>query len=95
MWALPGPGIQPVSPALAGRFFTTEPPGKPSILFLNSGLQFGDMYVNLKPSKLTLLNFTLIYLNLVQGPVSPDGHTQQWKHQGPREPLERRTLFTL
>ena len=26
---LPDPGIEPVSPALAGRFFTTEPPGKP------------------------------------------------------------------
>ena len=26
---LPGPGIKLVSPALAGRFFTTEPPGKP------------------------------------------------------------------
>ena len=32
---LPDPGIEPVSPespALAGRFFTTEPPGKPLIL---------------------------------------------------------------
>ena len=26
---LPNPGIKPMSPALAGRFFTTEPPGKP------------------------------------------------------------------
>ena len=26
---LPDPGIEPASPALAGRFFTTEPPGKP------------------------------------------------------------------
>ena len=26
---LPDPGIEPESPALAGRFFTTEPPGKP------------------------------------------------------------------
>ena len=26
---LPGLGIQPMSPALAGKFFTTEPPGKP------------------------------------------------------------------
>ena len=26
---LPRPGIQPVSSALAGRFFTTEPPRKP------------------------------------------------------------------
>ena len=26
---LPNPGMEPESPALAGRFFTTEPPGKP------------------------------------------------------------------
>ena len=26
---IPDPGIKPASPALAGRFFTTEPPGKP------------------------------------------------------------------
>ena len=26
---LPNTGIEPMSPALAGRFFTTEPPGKP------------------------------------------------------------------
>ena len=26
---LPVPGIEPVSPAMVGRFFTTEPPGKP------------------------------------------------------------------
>ena len=26
---LPDPGIEPASPVLAGRFFTTEPPGKP------------------------------------------------------------------
>ena len=29
MWDLPGPGTEPVSPALAGRFLTTEPPRKP------------------------------------------------------------------
>ena len=27
---LPRPGLEPVSPALAGRFSTTAPPGKPS-----------------------------------------------------------------
>ena len=26
---LPNPGIEPMSPALAGRLFTTESPGKP------------------------------------------------------------------
>ena len=28
MWDLPGPGIEPVSPALAGGFLTTAQPGK-------------------------------------------------------------------
>ena len=28
MWDLLGPGIEPMSPALAGGFFTTELPGK-------------------------------------------------------------------
>ena len=31
---LPDPGIKPASPALAGGFFTTEPPGKPIYLML-------------------------------------------------------------
>ena len=34
MWDLPRPGLEPVSPALAGRFSTTAPPGKPSKNFL-------------------------------------------------------------
>ena len=29
MWAPPRPGLEPVSPALVGRFSTTAPPGKP------------------------------------------------------------------
>ena len=42
---LPDPGIEPVSPALAGGFFTTEPPGKlkrinieMSVLSIRSGV---------------------------------------------------------
>ena len=30
---LPDPGIEPISPALASKFFTTKPPGKPKNLF--------------------------------------------------------------
>ena len=33
LWDLPRPGLKPVSPALAGRFSTTAPPGKPSHSF--------------------------------------------------------------
>ncbi|KAJ8780487.1 hypothetical protein J1605_011751 [Eschrichtius robustus] len=28
MWDLPGPGLEPVSPALAGAFLTTALPGR-------------------------------------------------------------------
>ena len=38
---LPNPGIEPTSSALAGRFFTTEPPGKPISLL--------DLYENWTP----------------------------------------------
>ena len=35
---LPNPGTEPVSPALAGGFFTTEPPGKSAV----KGLQYQE-----------------------------------------------------
>ena len=31
MWDIPRPGLKPMSPALAGRFLTTAPPGKPMV----------------------------------------------------------------
>ena len=33
MWDPPRPEIEPTSPPLAGKFFTTEPPGKPKEKF--------------------------------------------------------------
>ena len=35
MWDPPGLRIGPMSPALAGEFFTTEPPQKPCLSSLN------------------------------------------------------------
>ena len=40
MWDLSRPGIEPVSPALVGRFFITEPPEKPYVIFLSPLLSF-------------------------------------------------------
>ena len=34
MWDLPRPGLEPVSPAPAGRLSTTAPPGKPYMFLL-------------------------------------------------------------
>ena len=40
MWDRPEPVVKPVSPALAGRFFTPEPPGKPPASFLYDKYNF-------------------------------------------------------
>ena len=69
MWDLPGSGLEPVSPALAGRFLTTVPPGKspctlPILLFLTHFLLvLGDQ-------KLTKIN-CLLKLMPVQNRASP------------------------
>ena len=40
MWDLPRPGLEPVSPALAVRFSTTAPPGKPCWKIFNQSFNF-------------------------------------------------------
>ena len=47
MWDLPGPGLEPVSPALAGRLLTTAPPGKPWNRILCYTLLEGIKFKNL------------------------------------------------
>ena len=45
---LPDLGIEPASPAVAGRFFITEPPGKPSdqhVVFFFKGLQLLILFI--------------------------------------------------
>ena len=39
---LPNSGTEPASLALPGRFFTTEPPGKPVVLFTFSLMGLGE-----------------------------------------------------
>ena len=40
-WDLPRPGIEPVSPALAGGFYTTEPGGKPLCKVFENTMEVG------------------------------------------------------
>ena len=43
IWDLPRPGLEPVSPALAGRFSTTAPPGKPYMGVLIESMEMKKM----------------------------------------------------
>ena len=44
---LPDPGMEPGSPALADGFFSTEPPGKPSVFLRTTYLIVSDIHVAL------------------------------------------------
>ena len=52
MWDLPRPGLEPVSPALAGGFSTTAPPGKPSFLHLSCVFTFLEIIKHNMPKML-------------------------------------------
>ena len=56
MWDPPGPGLEPVSPALAGRFLTTAPPGKPPLVGFNPIYQLLSRAC-LIPSLLVVISF--------------------------------------
>ena len=60
-WDLPRPGLEPASPALAGRFSTTAPPGKPNNSLFMSRSSFG--FFNLLFHYLFIFFFK--YVNMV------------------------------
>ena len=73
------PGIKPASPALAGRVFTLEPPGKPS--WTPSSVQFSQsvMYDSLWPYGLQhehLIVLMKVSLSVIPGARSKRGMVQ-------------------
>ena len=72
----PNPGIKPASPALAGGFFTTEPPGKPLIIFTKKkkkqktpqNLDFNSINKNSEPALTE-------GVGIIQGPSIPESQS--------------------
>ena len=62
MWNLPGPGIQPVSPALAGRFFPTMPAGK--LVFCISCLSQTSQARDLRNSWVSIQVCTCVWMHV-------------------------------
>ena len=56
IWDPPRPGLEPVSPALAGRFSTTVPPGKPQSLFF-----VFELFFNRYATSCIFLHFNLYH----------------------------------
>jgi len=55
MWDLPEPGIEPVSPTLAGRFLTAGPPGKSQVAFFFFNVHFRNEETEVLESKMTYI----------------------------------------
>ena len=68
MWDLPRPGLEPVSPALAGRFSTTAPPGKPYSFVFNNKQNIKDYFrkvcFHVLNVKFSLKDLFCVYLHL-------------------------------
>ena len=71
MWDPPRPGLEPMSPALAGRFSTTAPPGKPGTD------TFEDSLVILTNLNILLLyNPTITFLDIYPKELKTYVHTK-------------------
>ena len=60
MWDLPGPGLKPGSPALAGGFLTTAPPGKSHLKFLIDTVKCTELFYTLEKLKGLIMTDTMI-----------------------------------
>ena len=65
-WGLPGPQIEPVSPALVSNFFTTEPSGKPMLFLKKKKITEAKFLIYLYPYSTSdiLLDLTCVSQNL-------------------------------
>ena len=68
MWDLPGVGFEPVSPALAGRFSTTAPPGKSKGMDLVSGFSYSELLICSILTILFIQGQPIILINIKQYP---------------------------
>ena len=64
MWDPPRPGIEPVSSALAGRFSTTAPPGKPlfPLFYLPFVHSSASVILLLIPSREFFISFIVLFI---------------------------------
>ena len=73
MWDLPGPGIKPGSPALAGRLFTTAPPGK-----TNNSLLTLLLALHAQNGKGDLIITLCCWFQCVTDSLEPESHPVGW-----------------
>ena len=78
MWDLPGPGLEPVSPALAGRFLTTAPPGKSDLWCFN--MIYSSSHLP-NSSRIETKNLTIIGAMKISSVVTTGGGRMVWNLQ--------------
>ena len=86
MWHLPGPGLEPVSPALAGGFLTTVPPGKS---------QGPSYFLYFHFAILILLAFVLMLATLWSQGAAMGSHFKSIFKAGRKEKRERLPIMGM
>ena len=73
MWELPESGIEPISPALAGGFFTTDPPWKPLNEFLKAKCELASV----EQLELQHMGILHVFTSYFHGPL-PGADEKEW-----------------
>ena len=102
MWDHPRPGIEPVSPALAGRFLTTGPPGKSLQEFFLRGCNrvsgFERLHIVQEISSSSILLFLVIKATSLVAQLEknlPAMQVTKVQSLSWGDPMERESLPTL
>ena len=77
MWNLLGPGIKPVSLALAGRFLSTVSPGKSQVIYWNINF-FNHYNVTLGSRYYYFLHFRKLKTEAGGSTTWPSSHNYNW-----------------
>ena len=77
MWDLPGPGLEPASPALAGGFLTTAPPGKSCRSCFNAFLGKVQCWL-MTNSRAALTTWIVAQIREIQGELCFRGSLLLW-----------------
>ena len=84
IWDLPRPGMESMSPALAGGFFTTEPPGRPqNINYFN--ILTGDPGAEIRPNLVTSEKPLTQILQVFTGRKTPGTSVERKRKETRRE----------
>ena len=92
---LPNAGTEPATPALAGRFFATEPPRKPYQYFIQLKLCNSESNIYIYKLTHSILTFNYIYILAREKVIATHSNPFAWKMPWTEEPGRLQSMGSI